>query len=64
MQWSGGMLLAVPPHHSSQTCSACRNISKDNRQTQAKFLCVECGHKNHADVVGAINIVEGGGTAC
>ena len=60
MEWSGGMLLAVPPHHTSQTCPACRHISKDNRQTQAKFLCVECGYKNHADVVGAINIVERG----
>ena len=60
MEWSGGMLLAVPPHHTSQTCPICRHISKDNRQTQAKFLCVECGYKNHADVVGAINIVERG----
>lgn len=60
MEWSGGMLLAVPPHHTSQTCPTCRHISKDNRQTQAKFLCVECGYKNHADVVGAINIVERG----
>ena len=60
MAWNGGMLLAVPPHHTSQTCPACRHVSKDNRQTQAKFLCVECGYKNHADVVGAINIVERG----
>jgi putative transposase len=60
MEWSGGMLLAVPPHHTSQTCPTCRHKSKDNRQTQAKFLCVECGYKNHADVVGAINIVERG----
>ncbi|MGX9730142.1 RNA-guided endonuclease InsQ/TnpB family protein [Janthinobacterium aestuarii] len=60
MQWSGGMLLAVPPHHTSQTCPACRYVSKDNRQTQAKFLCVNCGYANHADVVGAINIVERG----
>jgi putative transposase len=60
MAWNGGMFLAVPPHHTSQTCPTCRHISKDNRQTQAKFLCVECGYKNHADVVGAINIVERG----
>jgi putative transposase len=58
--WNGGMLLAVPPHHTSQTCPCCGHVSKDNRQTQAKFLCVECGHENHADVVGAINVLARG----
>jgi hypothetical protein len=33
--WHGGMLLAVPPHHTSQTCPCCGHVSKDNRQTQA-----------------------------
>ncbi len=58
--WHGGILLAVPPHHTSQTCPACGHVSKDNRQTQAKFLCVDCGYENHADVVGAINVLERG----
>ena len=58
--WNGGVLLAVAPHHTSQTCPACAHVSKDNRQTQAKFLCVDCGYENHADVVGAINILERG----
>jgi putative transposase len=58
--WHGGILLAVPPHHTSQTCPACGHVSKDNRQTQAKFLCVDCGYENHADVVGAINILSRG----
>lgn len=58
--WNGGMLLAVPPHHTSQTCPSCGHVSKDNRQTQASFLCVDCGYENHADVVGAINILERG----
>jgi len=39
-----------------QTCPSCGHVSKDNRQTQAKFLCVDCGHENHADLVGAINV--------
>ena len=60
MVWHGGMLLAVPPHHTSQTCPACSHVSKDNRQTQAKFLCVDCGYENHADVVGAINVLARG----
>jgi putative transposase len=54
------MLLAVPPHHTSQTCPGCQHVSKDNRQIQALFLCVACGYENHADVVGAINILERG----
>ena len=52
------MLLAVPPHNTSRTCPCCGHISKDNRRTQALFLCVGCGYENHADVVGAINILE------
>ncbi|WP_137175890.1 RNA-guided endonuclease TnpB family protein [Massilia sp. HP4] len=60
MAWCGGVLLAVPPHHTSQTCPCCGHISKDNRQTQASFLCVDCGYENHADVVGAINILARG----
>jgi putative transposase len=58
--WNGCMLLAVPPHNTSRTCPCCGHVSKDNRQTQAKFLCVECGYENHADVVGAINVLERG----
>lgn len=58
--WNGGMLLAIPPHHTSQLCPACGHVSKDNRKVQASFRCVDCGYENHADVVGAINILERG----
>ena len=60
MAWNGGMLFAVPPHHTSQTCPCCGHVSANNRQTQARFACVECGYENHADHVGAINILERG----
>jgi putative transposase len=60
LAWNGGMLLAVPPHNTSRTCPCCAHVSKDNRLTQAKFLCVDCGYENHADVVGAINVLERG----
>ena len=60
VQWNGGILLAVPPQHTSQTCPACGHVSKENRQTQTKFLCVYCDYENHADVVGAINVLERG----
>jgi putative transposase len=60
MSWNGGMLLPVPPHNTSQTCPKCRHISKDNRKVQTQFECVNCRYKNHADLVGAINILERG----
>jgi hypothetical protein len=31
-----------------------------NRQTQAKFECVECSFEENADLVGAINILRAG----
>ena len=36
------------------------HISKDNRPTQARFACVECGFEENADVVGAINVLRAG----
>lgn len=60
LKWNGGTLLAVPAHHTSQTCPECGNVSKDNRQTQSRFACVACGHTAHADTVGAINILARG----
>ena len=60
LAWNGGELIAVPPHHTSQTCPACQHVSSQNRSTQAQFHCVKCGYEQHADVVGAINILERG----
>ena len=60
MAWAGGLFIAVPPHHTSQTCPCCGHVAKENRQTQATFLCVDCGHAENADVVGAINVLERG----
>jgi putative transposase len=60
MAWNGGFLLTVPPQNTSRTCPNCAHVSKDNRLTQAKFLCVDCGYENNADVVGAINVLERG----
>ncbi len=60
LEWTGGMLVAVPPYNTSRTCPCCGHISPDNRRTQAQFLCVQCGYQNHADVVGAMNILERG----
>jgi putative transposase len=60
LNWNGGMLVPVAPQNTSCTCPCCGNTDKANRLTQAKFTCVHCGYENHADVVGAINILERG----
>ena len=56
----GGDLIEVPPAHTSQTCAACGAVSKDNRQSQAVFACVGCGHTANADTNAAINILRAG----
>ncbi|WP_020158505.1 RNA-guided endonuclease InsQ/TnpB family protein [Methylobacter marinus] len=58
--WNGGMVLKVPAHHTSQTCPCCQHVAKENRLTQAEFVCVECGYTNNADIVGAINVLSRG----
>jgi putative transposase len=60
LAWNGGHLIIVPPPNTSRTCPNCGHVSADNRRTQAKFACVACGYENHADVVGAINILSRG----
>ena len=61
-QWLGGSLIAVPPQNTSRTCPCCGYIAKENRRTQADFECVECGYTEHADVVGALNVLARGRT--
>ena len=60
LAWRGGWLVAVPPQNTSRTCPCCGHVSADNRQTQARFVCVKCGYENNADLVGAINILARG----
>jgi putative transposase len=60
MAWQGGVFIAVPPQHTSQTCPECGHIARENRVNQAQFKCVNCGCEGHADVVGAINILARG----
>ncbi|MDP1595939.1 MAG: transposase [Methylotenera sp.] len=58
--WAGGQVLAVNPRNTSRTCPCCKHVSADNRTTQAKFECVECGYAENANLVGAINILAAG----
>jgi putative transposase len=49
--------MDVPPQNTSRTCPQCGQVSKDNRKSQARFLCVECGDEENAGLVAAINIL-------
>jgi putative transposase len=53
---AGRTLIPVVPRNTSRTCPDCGHVSKDDRPTQAKFVCVACGHAANADVVGALNV--------
>jgi putative transposase len=53
----GGKLVEVPAAYNSQTCPECGHVSAANRQSQADFVCVACGHAANADTNAAINIL-------
>lgn len=60
LDWNGGILVAVPAHYTSQTCPCCAHAAAHNRLSQSRFECMECGYTQHADVVGAINVLARG----
>lgn len=49
LAWSGGSLIEVPAHYSSQTCAACGHVDALSRRKE-RFCCVSCRHTDHADV--------------
>ena len=49
----------VRPAFTSQRCSACREVDRDSRESQAVFRCTVCGFAGHADVNAAKNIAAG-----
>ena len=55
--WRGGFVIAVDPKNTSRTCPCCGHTGQENRPTQSKFECVNCGYTENADVVGAMNIL-------
>ncbi len=53
---AGVPVVFVNPRYTSQACHKCGSIDKGNRKTQDKFLCLSCGHADHADINAALNI--------
>jgi IS605 OrfB family transposase len=53
---AGIPVVLVDPHHTSQACSCCGFLDQGNRRSQSEFLCLSCGHAEHADLNAAKNI--------
>lgn len=62
-EWAGGKVILIDPRNTSQTCSNCSHTAVENRQTQAHFQCVRCGHRENADLNAARNILAAGRAA-
>jgi len=54
-----GRVERVNPAYTSQRCSACGHVARENRESQAVFLCTACGFACNADVNAARNIAAG-----
>lgn len=50
-------VVKVNPAYTSQTCSACGTVDSRARESQARFVCPSCGHRDNADRNAAINIL-------
>lgn len=49
-------LHTVDPRNTSRTCHVCGYCAKENRKSQASFVCQSCGLLMNADINAAINI--------
>ena len=54
-----GRVEKVKPHFTSQRCSACGQVDRGSRESQAVFRCTACGFAGNADLNAAINIAAG-----
>jgi putative transposase len=57
---AGRRVVDVDPRHSSDRCEACGHAAKENRVSQAWFVCRACGHTAQADEQAARNIYRAG----
>ncbi len=57
LAYKAGDLRKVDPAYTSQTCSRCGHVHRDNRPSQAVFACGACGFRANADHNAALNIL-------
>jgi putative transposase len=53
-------ITLVNPAYTSQRCSNCGYVSRENRKSQASFSCISCGQMYNADFNAARNILAAG----
>ena len=58
-QKAPGRVEKIKPHFTSQRCSACGQVDRRSRESQARFRCTACGFTLNADVNAARNIAAG-----
>lgn len=52
----GTTVVPVNPAHTSQSCSSCGHVARNNRRSQSSFVCRSCGFTLNADLNAARNI--------
>src|SRR5690554_6636768 len=60
LAWRGAHLIVVPPRNTSRTCPECGHVAAENRPSQARSACIECGFTANADHVAAMNVLRAG----
>ena len=55
-QLAGMLRVIIDPRNTSRTCAECGHCEQANRPSQDSFLCILCGHEDHADINAARNI--------
>jgi putative transposase len=58
-QKAPGRIEKINPAFTSQRCSACGYVARENRKSQAVFTCAACRYTCNADVNAARNIAAG-----
>lgn len=56
---AGRTLIRIDPRYTSQRCAHCDTVDGSSR-VGAVFRCVACGHRDHADINAARNILRAG----
>ena len=57
LEYKSNNIIKVDPRYTSQTCTSCGLIDRNNRRTQSEFRCVSCGRSLNADINAARNIL-------
>ena len=57
---AGASVVKVKAAYTSQECAECHHVASGNRESQAVFRCVACGHEAHADTDAARVIAQRG----